>query len=76
VSARRKVAPIELVGRLAVRVSELSVLLGVSENTARQIVPELQCVYLGGVRLIPVSEVTRWLREAMRKERDESQRPL
>lgn len=69
-SSRRPVTALDLAGRLTVRVSELGALLGVSENVARRIVPELQAVYIEGVRLIPVAEVQRWIRDQMREERE------
>ena len=39
--SRRRVIALELAGRLTVRVGELGTLLGVSENVARRIVPQL-----------------------------------
>ena len=50
--------------RLAVSRRDAAAALGMSLSTfQRHVQPELQCVYIGNLRLYPVSELERWLRE-------------
>jgi hypothetical protein len=46
-----------------VRPAELAVLLGIGETKARQLLPELPTVDLGGVRVVPIDALRRWLLE-------------
>ena len=56
------------VQRLAYRPDEAAEAIGVSRAFFyAEILPELRVVYRGRVRLVPVSEIARWLeREAVR----------
>jgi hypothetical protein len=52
------------VPRLALRVGEAAVALGVSADYfAEHVAPELRWVRRGAVKLVPIYEVERWLRE-------------
>lgn len=53
----------DLVGRLTVRPAELAVLLGIGETKARELLPALPTVDLGGVRVVPIDALRRWLLE-------------
>lgn len=54
--------------RLALRPAEAAVAIGISRALFyRDVLPQLRCVYLGRVRVVPVAEIERWLeKEAVR----------
>ena len=52
-----------LADRLALRPAEVAEVLGVSERTVRQILPELPTVRVGSSVLIPTKMLERWLQE-------------
>jgi hypothetical protein len=54
--------------RLALRPAEAADALGVSRALFyRDVLPQLRCVYLGRVRVVPIVELERWLeKEAVR----------
>jgi hypothetical protein len=56
------------VPRIALRPDEAAVAIGVSRALFyRDVLPELRCVYVGKVRVVPVAELERWLdRQAVR----------
>lgn len=58
---RNDVRPADLVGRLAVRPAELAALLGIGETKARELLPGLPTVDLGGVRVVPIDALRQWL---------------
>ena len=62
-SGARRVVP-----RLALRPDEAAAALGISRSIFyRDVLPELRCVNIGRVRVVPVSELERWLdRQAVR----------
>ncbi len=65
-------APAELVrlaDRLALRPKEAAQALGIGERTLRNILPELPHVRVGGVVLLPVEGLRRWLEEQSKTER-------
>ena len=53
----------DLGSRLALRPKEAADALGIGERTLRQILPELPHVRVGGVVLLPVEALRRWLLE-------------
>ena len=54
--------------RLAYRPDEAAIALGMGRSQFyTEVLPELRCVYRGRTRLIPVTELERWLeKEAIR----------
>jgi excisionase family DNA binding protein len=56
-------------GRLALRPKEAAEVLGVSERTLRQLLPELPTVRRGNIVLVPVAGLQKWLREESEAER-------
>ena len=64
-------APAELArlaDRLALRPKEAAQALGIGERTLRNILPELPHVRVGGVVLLPVEGLRRWLEEQSKTE--------
>jgi excisionase family DNA binding protein len=63
-----RVRPVEAVPRLALRVEEAAVAVGVSSDFfVQHILSELRVVRRGRLRLVPVVELERWIqREASR----------
>jgi len=59
---------LDLASRLALRPKEAAQVLGISERTFRNLLPELPHVRKGGVLLIPVDLLREWLREQARIE--------
>ena len=57
----KKVRPVDLIGRLAVRPAEVATLLGIGETKARELMPELPTADLAGVRVVPLDALRRWL---------------
>ena len=53
----------DLAKRLALRPKEAAEVLGISERTLRQMLPELPVIRRGGVVLLPVEPLRAWLRE-------------
>jgi excisionase family DNA binding protein len=53
----------DLRGRLALRPREAAEVLGISERTLRQMLPELPHYRAGGCVLIPVDDLRQWLSE-------------
>ena len=49
--------------RLALRPKEAAEALGISERKLREILPEIPHVRTGGVVLLPVESLRKWLRE-------------
>jgi excisionase family DNA binding protein len=54
--------------RLALRPAEAARALGISERTLRTLLPELPHVRAGGVVLLPVEALRRWLDEQARRQ--------
>ena len=54
--------------RLALRPDEAADAIGIGRTMFyEEVLPQLRCVYLGRVRLVPVSELEKWLeRQAVR----------
>ena len=55
--------PLDLRGRVALRISEAAQVLGICENTLRQILPELPHFHIGKRVLLPVEPLLEWARE-------------
>ncbi len=55
--------------RIALRPKEAAEVLGISERTLRQLLPELPTVRRGGVVLVPVAGLQEWLRDESRAEK-------
>ena len=55
--------PFRLADRLALRPREAALALGMGERTLRALLPELPHVRAGGVVLIPVDGLRRWLED-------------
>ncbi len=53
--------PVRLDERLALRPAEAADALGIGERTLRQLLPTLPHVRIGGVVLLPVAALVRWL---------------
>ena len=66
--ARGGVVNARPVPRLALRPDEAAAAIGVSRALFyRDVLPQLRCVYMGRVRVVPVPELERWLdKEAVR----------
>lgn len=60
------VSALPLADRLALRPREAARALGVSERTLRSLLPQLPHVRLGGVVLLPVEALRRWLEEQVK----------
>ena len=58
-----------LSSRLALRPKEAAKVLGISERTLRQLLPELPTVRRGRIVLIPVDPLRKWLREESEAEK-------
>lgn len=56
--------------RLALRPAEAAAALGVSERHLRSLLPRLPHLRAGGVVLLPVRDLERWLHEQARAETD------
>ena len=54
------------VERLALRPPEAAAALGISERKLRELLPELPHVRRGGVLMIPIEPLRRWLEEQAR----------
>ena len=54
--------------RLALRVKETAVALGVSERTLRQHLPEIPHLRLGSAVVVPVDSLREWLRKQAQTE--------
>jgi hypothetical protein len=67
---RVKSEPLDLRGRLTLRIEETAQTLGLSERKVREMLPELPHVRHPGVVLIPVDALREWLREHARIEGD------
>ena len=63
-----KSGEISLRDRLALRPMEAAKALGIGERTLRQILPQLPHVRVGGVVLLPVEALRRWLEEQVKTE--------
>jgi len=61
--------PVLLAERLALRPAEAARALGIGERTLRQLLPILPTVRAGGVVLLPVEGLRRWLEEQVKTER-------
>lgn len=59
-----------LESRLALRPKEAAKALGVSERKLRELLPELPHIRIGGVVLLPVEGLRKWLREQAATERN------
>ena len=59
----RSAAVLDLRGRLALRPVEAAEALGISERRLRSLLPQLPHVREGGVVLLPVEGLRRWLEE-------------
>ena len=57
---------LDLASRLALRIPEAAMVLGISERKLRQSLPRLPHVRLDGIVLVPVQELRVWLREQAR----------
>jgi hypothetical protein len=66
-----KLSGIDLTSRLALRPAEAARVLGVSERTLRQILPELPHLRIGsgGVVLLPVEGLRAWLQDEAKAEK-------
>jgi hypothetical protein len=63
-SLGRRVAPDRAASRLALSRAEAAAALGMSlRHFQRHVQPELRCIYSGQLRLYPVVELERWIRE-------------
>ena len=59
---------VNLADRLALRPREVAEMLGVSERTIRQILPELPTVRIGSIVLVPTKMLEKWLEERVERE--------
>ena len=57
---------VRLSDRLALRPAEVAQVLGLSERSVRQLLPELPVVRVGTAALIPVEQLREWLRDRAR----------
>ena len=71
--AKREKRP-DLVGRLALTVTEAARSVGVSERHLRSMLPEIPHLYLGNRLVIPVKPFEEWLREQATTEKGRSDR--
>ena len=55
--------PLNLQGRLALRIPEAAQVLGICENTLRQILPELPHFHIGRSVRLPVEPLREWVRK-------------
>ena len=60
--------PLRLDDRLALRPAEVADVLGISERTVRDLLPELPVVRVGSCALVPVEGLRAWLRSHARIE--------
>ena len=61
--------PLALSDRLGLRPAEVARVLGLSERSIRQILPELPHLRIGSSVVIPVDSLREWLRERAKAER-------
>lgn len=61
---------VRLADRIALRPAEAADALGISERTLRTLMPLLPFVRLGGVVLLPLRDLERWLSEQARAQVD------
>jgi hypothetical protein len=59
---------VDLSGRLALRLAEAADALGISERKLREMLPDLPHIRHGGIVMIPVRPLERWLEEESKKE--------
>ncbi len=59
-----------LADRLALRPAEAADALGIGERTLRQILPTLPHVRIGGIVLLPVGALVRWLEDRAKIEQE------
>ena len=63
-SPAKRVVPNRDATRLALSRSDAAAALGMSlRHFQRHVQPHLSCIYLGQLRLYPVAELERWIRE-------------
>ena len=66
--------PLSLDTRLSLRPKEAADALGLSERKLRELLPELPTVRRGGIVLIPVDQLRKWLREESEAEKGRVER--
>ena len=62
--------PVDLQGRLALRIPEAAQVLGICENTLRQILPELPHFHIGKSVRLPVEPLREWVRKRAEAEKN------
>ncbi len=65
---------LHLADRLALRPKEAAEALGIGERTLRQMLPELPCVRVGGVVLLPVDALRAWLTDQAKTEQGRAEK--
>ena len=67
--AKAAKGPLDLQNRVALRIPEAAQVLGICENTVRQILPELPHFHIGRRVLFPTEGLREWVRERAEAEK-------